>query len=120
MTWVNVLRQDELPEGARRVVEVGGHEILLLHHGGEILAVGNTCPHMGAALEQGEVTDDGAIVCPRHHSVFDLHTGDIREWVPWPRGVGRVLAAISREKPLPVFPTRAEAGGIWIALNTDK
>lgn len=117
MNWTEVLSQDELPEGARRVVDVGGLKILLIHHREQIYAVDNTCPHMGAALEKGKVTDDGAIVCPRHHSAFDLRTGEIKEWAPWPPAVGRVLGAISREKPLPVFPTRIEEGGIWVGLQ---
>lgn len=99
------------------MVKAGERAILLLHHGGQIYAVDNTCPHMGAALEGGGVTEDGAIVCPRHHSAFDLQTGDVRDWAPWPPGVGRVLGAISREKALPVFPIRIEEGSIWIGLE---
>lgn len=117
MNWIKVLPQGELPEGGRRVVEVGGRAILLLHHAGQIHAVDNSCPHMGAALETGEVTDDGTIICPRHRSVFDLRTGDVREWTPWPPGVGRMLGTISREKPLPVFPARVEEGSIWVGLE---
>jgi nitrite reductase/ring-hydroxylating ferredoxin subunit len=117
MNWIKVLSQDELPEGGRRVVEVGGRDILLLHHGGQIYAIDNNCPHMGAPLEGGKLTEDEAIVCPRHHSRFDLRTGKIKEWAPWPPAVGRVLGAISREKPLPVFPTRIEQGGIWVGLE---
>jgi len=117
MNWTEVLSQDELPEGGRRVVEVGGRKILVLHHGSQIYALDNTCPHMGTALDGGKVTEDGAIVCPRHHSAFDLRTGEIKEWAPWPPAVGRVLGAISREKPLPVFPTRIEEGGIWVGLE---
>jgi nitrite reductase/ring-hydroxylating ferredoxin subunit len=78
--------------------------------------VDNICPHMGAALDGGDVTEGGTIVCPRHHSAFDLRTGKVSEWAPWPPGVGRILGGISREKPLPVFPTRIEQGSIWVGL----
>ena len=118
MHWTAVLRQDELPDGERRVAEVAGNAILLLNHGGQIYAVDNRCPHMGAALEGGEVTEDGIIVCPRHHSAFELRTGEVREWSPWPPGVGRVLGAVSRETVLPVFATRVEEGSIWVAIES--
>lgn len=120
MDWVKVLPIGELQQGARRVVEVGGRDVLLVHHQGQIYAVHNICPHMGAALEEGEVTEDGAIVCPRHRSAFDLRTGAVRQWAPWPPGAGRVLGAISREKPLPVFPTRVDDGHIWVGSEASK
>jgi nitrite reductase/ring-hydroxylating ferredoxin subunit len=119
MNWIKVLSQDALPEGARQVVQVGEREVLLVNLKGQVYAVANRCPHMGAALAKGEVTDEGAIVCPRHRSAFDLRTGDVKEWSPWPPAVGRVLGAISREKALPVFPTRVEEGSIWIVVESD-
>jgi nitrite reductase/ring-hydroxylating ferredoxin subunit len=77
----------------------------------------NKCPHMGAALEQGKVTEDGTLVCPRHRSEFDLRTGEVKKWAPWPPAVGRVLGSISRERPLPVYPTRIDQGSIWVGTE---
>jgi nitrite reductase/ring-hydroxylating ferredoxin subunit len=101
MNWVKVLPQDELPEGARKVVWVAEREILLVNHQGQIHAVGNRCPHMGAFLARGEVTREGAIICPRHRSAFDLRTGDVKDWSPWPPGVGRVLGAAATRPTAP-------------------
>ncbi len=117
MNWTNVLPEAELPKGARRVVTVAGQDVLLINHQGEIHAVDNRCPHLQAKMEKGEVTDDGAIVCPRHHSVFDLATGAVREWVTWPPVVGRALGAISQENALPVYPTKIDEGAIWVGLE---
>lgn len=72
---------------------------------------------MRAKMEKGEVTDEGGIVCPRHHSVFDLETGAVEEWVTWPPIVGRALGAISQENALPVFPTKVEDGNIWVGVE---
>lgn len=116
MDWIAIVREDELPVGERRVVEVRGRSILVLNHQGQVYAMDNVCPHMGAALDGGNVTEGGIIVCPRHHSAFDVRTGKVMEWAPWPPGVGRILGAISRERPLPVFPTKVEEGTIWIGL----
>lgn len=120
MSWVKVLSEDELPEGARQIVELSGRAILLVNHKGDIYAVDNRCPHMGAPLVEGEVTEEGTIICPRHHSEFELSTGDVKAWSPWPPGLGRVVGAISREKGLPIFPTRVEEGNIWLALEESQ
>ena len=117
MSWIKVLPQEELPDGGRRVVEANGRPILLLSLKGELYAVDNVCPHMGASLADGQVTDDGTIVCPRHHSAFDLRTGEVKEWSPWPPGVGRVLGSVSREKALPVYSTRIDEGSIWVSTQ---
>jgi nitrite reductase/ring-hydroxylating ferredoxin subunit len=117
MSWSKILPQADLPEGQRAVVEASGRPILIIHWKGEIYAVDNECPHMGASLEGGKVTEDGALVCPRHHSAFDLRTGDVKEWSPWPPGVGRVLGSVSKEKALPVYPTRIDEGSIWVSTQ---
>ncbi len=117
MKWVEVVAKDDLPKGTRQVLDVTGRDILLINHEGQIHAVGNRCPHMGAKLEHGEVTADSSIVCPRHHSVFDLTTGAVEDWVPWPPLVGRALGAVSQERALPVYPTKVEEGSIWVAIE---
>jgi nitrite reductase/ring-hydroxylating ferredoxin subunit len=117
MSWTKVLPQENLPEGQRAIVEVSGRSILIIHWKGEIYAVDNECPHMGASLEGGKVTEDGALVCPRHHSAFDLRTGEVKEWSPWPPGVGRILGSVSKEKALPVYPTRTDEGSVWVSTQ---
>jgi nitrite reductase/ring-hydroxylating ferredoxin subunit len=117
MNWTDVLSEADLPQGARRLVTVAGKEILLVNHQDRIHAVGARCPHQQAKMEKGELTEDGAIVCPRHHSVFALDTGQVQEWVTWPPVVGRALGAISQQNALPVYPTKVEEGSIWVGLE---
>lgn len=105
----------ELPEGSRRVVDLGTRKALVIHHKGEIFAVDNACPHLRFPLTDGALTDDCSIVCPFHHSAFDLKNGDVKEWSPWPPGLGVVLGAISRRKILPVFETKIEDGYLWVS-----
>lgn len=116
-TWVDLVASAELPEGARRVVRAEGREVLLLRQGGQVYAVAARCPHMGAPLERGELTEEGSIICPWHHSAFNVRTGDVEAWTPWPPAVGRVLGALRRERALPVFPVKEEAGRIWVRLE---
>ena len=120
MNWIQVLPEADLPDGARRVVDVGGREVLLINRTGEIHAIGNRCSHMNAKMEKGELTEDGSIVCPRHHSVFHLETGAVEAWVPWPPVVGRALGALSQQNALPTYSTKVEAGSIWVGTEASE
>jgi nitrite reductase/ring-hydroxylating ferredoxin subunit len=71
---------------------------------------------MGAPLKNGRITEEGFLVCPWHRSAFDLRTGDVASWTPWPPGVGRVLGALRRQHALPVFPVKVEAGRVWVGV----
>jgi nitrite reductase/ring-hydroxylating ferredoxin subunit len=117
MNWIKVLSESELSEGTRQVVKVQDHSILLIHENGEVYAMLNACPHMRLPLKGGKITDGETITCPFHHSAFDLHTGDVKAWSPWPPVVGKMLGSVSREKALRVFPTRIDEGSIWIDLD---
>jgi nitrite reductase/ring-hydroxylating ferredoxin subunit len=99
-------------------VKTANQSILLLNHGGEIYAVNNFCPHMRAPLLKGKITEDGAIICPWHRSAFDLKSGDVKDWSPWPPGIGKALGVMVRQKALQVFPTRVDEAGIWIGLES--
>lgn len=117
MAWMKALAADLLSEGERRVIELEDHKILLIHHEGKIYAVLNACPHMGLSLKRGEVTEDEELVCPWHHSRFNLATGEVKAWTPWPPVVGKVLGSLADEKALPVFSTKVEGGNIWVNLD---
>lgn len=56
--------EDDVPE-----------EIALYHVGYEIHATSNACPHAGARLSDGELSE-AVITCPRHGSQFDVTTGE--------------------------------------------
>ena len=120
MSWVKVLDQEALPQSARQVVKIGQRSILLINHSGQVYAIDSICPHMRGPLQKGKVTSDGAIVCPWHRSAFDLRSGDVKDWSPWPPGVGKVLGMVKREKALSVFPTRVEEGSIWIDVEESQ
>ncbi len=117
MEWVAVVPEREIPPGTRHVSAVRDVEILLVNHQGQIYALDNRCPHMEARLEKGEITPDGAIVCPRHRSVFDLKTGVVLDWAPWPPVVGRALGAIRQERPVRVYPTKVEDGTVLVGIE---
>ncbi|TVP56645.1 MAG: Rieske (2Fe-2S) protein [Nodularia sp. (in: Bacteria)] len=117
MSWTKVLAADALAPESRQVVKVGTRKILLVNHDNQLYAVDNTCPHLKMPMKNGKITESGAIVCPIHRSAFDLRTGEVQDWCPWPPIVGKVLAKVSQEKKLPVFPVRVQEGSIWIDLE---
>jgi nitrite reductase/ring-hydroxylating ferredoxin subunit len=116
MGWTKACAVDALAPGDRQVVKVGNRKILVLNEGGALYALDNQCPHMKIPMKNGKIKDCN-IVCPLHRSSFDLKTGAAIEWTPFPPGVGKVLAAISKPKAIAVFPTRIEDGNIWIEVE---
>lgn len=117
MKWIDAMEDAHLKEGAREVVQVEGKNILLLRHRGEVFALDAQCPHMGAPLKNGRITEDGHLICPWHRSAFDLRTGDVAQWTPWPPAVGKLLGAVRREHALPVYRVKIEEGRIWVEME---
>ncbi|MBD2664198.1 Rieske (2Fe-2S) iron-sulfur domain protein [Richelia sinica FACHB-800] len=113
MAWTKVLASNAIAPGERQVVSVGKRNILVLNHENQLYAVENTCPHLKLPIKKGKI-ENGAIVCPFHRSAFDLKSGEVTNWCPWPPGVGKVLSLVSQAKTLPVFPLRVEEGNILI------
>jgi len=94
MSMLKLFPVTEVPENARKLVDVGDHKVLVIHAKGKFYAVDNHCPHMNLPMQSGKITDDCAIVCPFHRSAFDLESGDVKEWSPWPPLVGKALGAL--------------------------
>ena len=117
MNWLKALASSALAMDACQVVKLGEREILLVKHGGEVFAVQSSCPHMGGHLKDGRITPDGHIVCPLHHSEFDLRTGEIIAWAPWPPGVGAAAGRHPGEEEATSLPDQgrrtAPSGWGW-------
>jgi nitrite reductase/ring-hydroxylating ferredoxin subunit len=122
MNWIKVLSHSEFADGQRTVVPVGERSILLIHHEGTVYALESRCPHMRLPLKGATVETSTAgttLTCPWHHSAFDLRTGDVRDWSPWPPAVGKMLGALRRERALTVYPVKVEQGAIWVQVPDD-
>jgi nitrite reductase/ring-hydroxylating ferredoxin subunit len=119
MAWEKTIPVNDLPDGGRKVVTVDNKPVLLINHCEKVYAISSTCPHWGLPLELGRLTDDCGIICPWHRSGFDLDTGDVKAWAPWPPGLGLVLGATSRKKVLPTYATKVEADSIWVNLDSE-
>ena len=117
MKWIKAIPQNELPDGTKKVVSLEDKSILFINHQGNIYALASACPHMHLPLKNGKITEDGHIICPWHHSKFDLKTGEVKEWSPWPPGAGKLMGMLSKEKNLPVYQTRIEEENIFIDIE---
>ena len=72
--FIHVGTLAELESAGKKVV-MGRHTpLLVIHHGGQVKAVDNRCPHLGFPLDQGSV-EDGILTCHWHHARFDLASG---------------------------------------------
>lgn len=117
MAWKPAIDLAELQQKERETANIDGEKILFIWHSDKVYAVQAQCPHLKFPLRKGKITDDCAIVCPLHKSEFDLTTGDVKCWSPWPPAIGPLLGKIVKPHHLKVFPTRIEEGKIHVELG---
>lgn len=65
---------DQVPEGGRKVVELGDRVVVIFRLGGEFYALDDLCTHDGGPLAEGPL-DGYCVVCPRHGARFDIRDG---------------------------------------------
>ena len=75
----------EIPEGEGRPFEIDGRMVAVFLDGGSYYAIDDVCPHQGAPLYDGIVSDK-TVTCTWHGWRFSLVDG---RWLDNPRvGVG--------------------------------
>jgi nitrite reductase (NADH) small subunit/3-phenylpropionate/trans-cinnamate dioxygenase ferredoxin subunit len=72
--FVAVAKVGAIPEGEGRTFHVGGRPVAVFNDGGQYFAIDDHCPHMGASLGEGTLTD-GVVSCPRHAWRFRVCDG---------------------------------------------
>ncbi|MGH9055798.1 MAG: Rieske (2Fe-2S) protein [Acidimicrobiales bacterium] len=102
-TWRTAMTQSlatsDVPEGT-----VTRADKYAVGNNGDYFAVSRRCRHMGADLATGSIDTDGCLVCPWHHSKYDVRTGRM---LRGPQGVfakipglGGAFKALTRVLPL--------------------
>jgi len=74
--WTSILADADLPDGEHRKVEADGVPVLLYRASGTVVALANTCSHMGGPLDEGTIADD-CVTCPWHGSIFKFADGSV-------------------------------------------
>jgi len=74
--WTPVGTVEELnAEGGKKVVKIDSGKVLIREFAGDILAMSNSCPHLGLPLEgkilKADYTSTGSIVCSAHKTVSE-------------------------------------------------
>ncbi len=80
--FVTVARVGDIAEGVGAAFAVGDRLVAVFNLGdGRYHAIDDLCPHMGASLAEGDVTD-GIVTCPWHAWRFSVADGT---WCDNPR-----------------------------------
>jgi nitrite reductase (NADH) small subunit len=100
MPWHRVTAALDLPAGRGGEFVVAGRIVALFNVGGMFHALDGICPHQGGPLGKGQLA--GCIVtCPWHGFQFDVTTGQ---------------HLTSKSLVHPTFPTKVEAGDVFVEL----
>lgn len=98
------LKLDQLPVGESRCVKLGDAQVGLFHSKDGLFALDDLCPHRGAPLHDGFVTD-GQVTCPWHQWQFQLEDGVCRN-------IPKVRIA--------TYAVEIRDGSIWVDLETER
>ncbi len=112
--WTPVLPIAEI-RSAPIAVELAGESLVLFcDSAGQFAALLDRCPHRGAPLSRGQVTEDGCLECPYHGWHFAADGACTR--VPFNQLNPTQLSKLS----VVSFPTRVIAGMLWIFTGTEN
>lgn len=82
-------------------VEIGDRIIAVFKTGQKVIAVGDTCPHMGASLAEGYL-DGNTVICPWHGWVFDVDNG---------------TSPFDEEARVPTYRVTVENGDVFVEID---
>ncbi len=101
LEYIDIVPSDQLPDGERLFVELGGKSIVIFNLAGKSFAIGDVCSHDNGPVGDGEI-EENEIICPRHGARFDIRTGKATS-----------LPAI---KDIPAYPVRVVDGMLQIGI----
>ena len=99
--FVFATSESQVTDSSGLAVEIQGKEYALFRVAGQIQAIDNACPHEGAPLAQGEVTD-GVVTCPWHGWTFNGCTG---------------CSINPQGRDVRSYPVKVEAGKVYLQIG---
>ena len=102
--YVDLCAEDELWDGDMDAFDVGEREVLLVRYGGSYFAYDAICPHQSTSLADGELTEDGVIICQAHLWEFRAEGG---------QGINPANECLKR------FPVKVEDGRVFVGSEPD-
>jgi 3-phenylpropionate/trans-cinnamate dioxygenase ferredoxin component len=106
--YIKIAQESEIGNGTMKVFKLDNKEILLLNISGGYFAIDAKCSHMGSDLSKGTL-EGSILVCPRHHSKFDVTNGKVISGPKIPLFHPKI-------KDLKSYPIKTEEGSIYIKL----
>jgi 3-phenylpropionate/trans-cinnamate dioxygenase ferredoxin subunit len=105
LEFIPVATVDELGNGERILLDIGGDSIALFNIAGEYFAIADLCSHDDGPVAEGDLNDH-EIACPRHGARFDVRTGEVLS-----------LPAVI---DIPAYPVRVNGNEILIGLPKEN
>ena len=99
--FIVVATKAELPNGARKILEIDGRAIAVFNIAGAYYAIADVCSHDDGPVAEGDLYDY-EIECPRHGAHFDVRTGKVLSFP----------AIID----IPAYPVKVEGDEILVGL----
>ncbi|MBR18878.1 MAG: hypothetical protein CMA64_01820 [Euryarchaeota archaeon] len=114
------MQGSKLKTGQKKMKTIGRTPVMLLRTEDKIHATGALCKHMGWPLAWGGKVEEECITCPLHQSQYELETGEVREWSPFPLlpAYGRLVGSMRKKRPLQVYEVREMEGWIEVRLSS--
>ena len=103
--WHSIGALADLPEGTLEKRVLGEVPLVVFRKGNTVSVLSDTCSHLSAPLNEGEIRYDGGtacVVCPWHKSVFSLENGEVMQG--------------PATSPQHSFETRVTAGVVEVSL----
>ncbi|MBE3118630.1 MAG: non-heme iron oxygenase ferredoxin subunit [Candidatus Atribacteria bacterium] len=101
LEYVEIAPADQLTDGERLFVELGGKSIVLFNLAGKLFAIGDVCSHDNGPVGDGEI-EENEIICPRHGARFDIRTGK--------------ATSLPALVDIPAYPVRVVEGMVQIGM----
>ncbi len=114
--WVKVCSTSVFDKKTKYITKVNQVSLMLVKTDTAIFAMESRCPHLRLPLKRAKVTDDCAIVCPWHHSAFNMKTGDVEAWAPWPPVIAPTIGKLQRQRALQTWETKVEDDHVWVTF----
>jgi nitrite reductase/ring-hydroxylating ferredoxin subunit len=127
--FVQAIKTNDIAPGGMKPVQIGDRALVICNCNGRFYAINRRCGHMNAPLDMG--TLDGTILtCAMHCAQFDVVTGEplsgpvptyLKGETAPPRTEAylknvNMLMAYIRSESIGTYPTKIEAGWVWVAV----
>jgi 3-phenylpropionate/trans-cinnamate dioxygenase ferredoxin subunit len=113
--YVEALKESDLRDGEMREITLCGRDLLLARVAGRFYAADDRCPHLGGHLSRGKL-DGTTVICPRHHSRFDLQSGRALQWTDWRGWKVHLAQTLRPPRAVATYPVTVKDGRVLIEL----